>query len=98
MSNALKNLFSNLIILEDNSEFYYTIKTLDLTNALGNIIAVLKKYNFTRKDDNTAQFFCKLFTTNKGNYYDFEAVKLFNENGILRKLKPAIDAIEKTRF
>jgi hypothetical protein len=82
------------IILEDNSQFYYTIKPYELTNALGNIIAVLQEYNFTKKDDNNGQFFCKLYKTKEGNWYDIEVAKIVTEKGILRLLKSALDAEE----
>jgi len=95
MRDELKNLFSNQIILEDNSQFYYTIKSYELTNALGNNVATLQEYNFTKKDDNNGQFSCKLYKTKEGNWYDFEDAKLVNEKGILRILKSAIDAIER---
>jgi hypothetical protein len=94
MRDALKNLFSNQIILEDNSQFYYTITPYELTNALGNIIAVLQKYNFTKKDDNDGQFSCKLYKTKDGNWHDFEDANTTVEKGILRLLKSAIDAKE----
>jgi hypothetical protein len=94
MRDALKNLFSNQITLEDNSLFYYTIKPYELTNALGNIIAVLQEYNFTKNDDNNGQFFCKLYRTKEGNWYDIEDEKIVTEKGILRLLKSAIDAKE----
>ena len=94
MRDALKNLFSNQITLEDNSQFYYTIKPYELTNALGNIIAVLQEYNFTKKDDNNGQFSCRLYRTKEGNWYDFEVAKIVSEKGILRLLKSAIDAKE----
>jgi len=94
MRDALKNLFSNQIILEDNSQFYYTITPYELTNALGNIIAVLQEYNFTKKDDNIGHFSCKLYKTIEGNWYDIEEAKILTEKGILRMLKSAIDAKE----
>jgi hypothetical protein len=94
MRDALKNLFSNQIILEDNSQFYYTITPYELTNALGNIIAVLQEYNFIKKDDNNGQFSCKLYRTKEGNWYDIEEAKILTEKGILRMLKSAIDAKE----
>jgi len=46
MRDALNNLVSNQITLEDSSQFYYTISPYELTNSLGNIIAVLQEYNF----------------------------------------------------
>ncbi len=76
MRDALKNLISNQITLEDNSQFYYTIKPYELTNALGNIIAVLQEFNFTKNDDNSGQFSCKLYRTKEGNWYDIEEAKI----------------------
>ena len=92
MRDALKNLISNQIILEDNSLFYYTITSYELTNALGNIIAVLQEYNFTKKDDINGQFSCKLYKTKEGNWYDIEEVKIASEKVVLRMLKSAIAA------
>lgn len=94
MRDALKNIFSNQITLEDNSQFYYTIKPYELTNALGNIIAVLQEYNFTKKDDNNEDFSCKLYKTKEGNWYDIAETNFFIEKTILRMLKSAIDAKE----
>lgn len=95
MRDALKNLFSNQITLEDNSQFYYTIKPYELTNALGNVIAVLQEYNFAKKDDNTGQFSCKLYRTKEGNWYDIEEANTAGNTTILRALKLAIDSNEK---
>ena len=95
MRDALKNLFSNQINVEDNSQFYYTISPYELTNALGNIIAVLQEYNFTKKDDNDGQFSCKLYKTKEGNWYDIEEAKIGAEKTVLRMLKSAIDKKEK---
>ena len=92
MRDAINNLFTNQIILEDNSQFYYTIKPYELTNALGSIIAILQEYNFTKKGDNNGQFPCKLYRTKEGNWYDIEEAKIVIEKSILRVLKSAIDA------
>ena len=94
MRDTLKNLFSNQITLEDNSQFYYTITPYELINALGNIIAILQQYNFIKKDDNGGQFSCKLYRTKEGNWYDIEEVKIGAEKTFLRMLKSAIDAKE----
>lgn len=56
MRDALKNLFSNQIILEDNSQFYYTIKPYELTNALDNVIAVLQEYALQKREMITDNF------------------------------------------
>ena len=94
MRDVLKNIFSNQITLEDNSQFYYTIKPYELTNALGNIIAVLQEYNFTKKGDNNEQFSCKLYKTKEDSWYDIAETNIFIEKTILRMLKSAIDAKE----
>ena len=80
--------------MEDNSQFNYTIIPYELTNALGNIIAVLQQYNFTKKDDNNGQFSCKLYKTKDGNWYDIEEAKMLAQKAVLRMLKSAIDAKE----
>ena len=95
MRDALKNLFSNKINLEDNSQFFYTTNPYELTNALGSIIAVLQEYNFTKMDDNNGQFFCKLYRTKEGNWYDIEEAKIGAEKTVLRMLKSTIDKKEK---
>ena len=94
MRDALKNLFTNQINLEDNSQFYYTIIPYELTNALGNLIAVLQQYNFTKKDDNNVQCSCILYKTKEGNWYDIEEAKILAQKAVLRMLKSAIDAKE----
>jgi len=94
MREALTNLFSNQIILEDNSQFYYTVNPYELTNALGSIIAVLQEYTFTKKDDGKTPFSCKLYRTKEGNWYEIGAAKIGTEKDILRLLKLAIDAKE----
>ena len=95
MRDALKNVFSNQITLEDNSQFYYTIKSYELTNALGNIIAVLQEYNFTKDGDNNSEFTCKLYRTKEGNWYDIEESNTAENTTILRALKLAIDSNER---
>jgi hypothetical protein len=94
MRDSLKHVFSNQVVLEDGSVFYYSISPYDLTNALGNNIAILQEYNFAKKGDESGQFTCKLYKTKDGNWYDFEDTKTTVEKGILRLLKSAIDTKE----
>ena len=97
MTAPLKNLFINQITLEDNSQFYYTTKPYEVTNALGYTVAVLQEYNFTKQDNNQAQFSYRLHKTNEGNWWDIEEAKISSEKGIVRMLKSAIDVKENTR-
>ena len=94
MTDSLPKLFSNQIIIEDNRQFYYTIKPYELSNVPGNIITVLQEYNFRKKDDISEQPIGKLYRTTEGNWYDIEEVKPASEKKILRMLKSAIDAKE----
>ena len=94
MRDSLKHVFSNQVVLEDSSIFYYSISPYDLKNALGHNIAVLQEYNFAKKDDKSGQNSCKLYKTKEGNWYDFEDPKTRVEKGLLRLLKSAIDAEE----
>lgn len=94
MREALKHIYSNQITLENKSQFYYTVKPFELTNALGNIIAVLQEYHFTKKDDIEGQLFCKLYKTKEGSWYDLQDGCSFSEKSVLRMLKSAIDSKE----
>jgi hypothetical protein len=94
MSDALKNISSHQITLEDNSQFYYTIAPYELTNSLGNIIAILQEYNFERTGTFNGQFSGKLYKTKEGNWYDIDDLNIFSDKGIVRMLKSAIDAKE----
>lgn len=96
MRDALKNLDSNQITLEDSSQFYYTIKPYELTNALGNIIAILQEYNFTKEGDNNGQYSYKLYRTKEGNWYDISETNPFADNTVLMSLKLAINMLELT--
>ena len=92
MRDALKNIFKHEITLEDNSHFYYTIAPYELTNSLGNIIAVLQEYNFETADNLNGQFSGKLYKTKDGNWYDIEDLNIFSNKSIVRMLKSAIEA------
>jgi hypothetical protein len=69
-----------------------------LKNALGNNIAVLQEYYFTKKREDADQNFCKLYKTKDGNWYDFPDSKTTAEKGTLRLLKSAIDAEESKKI
>jgi hypothetical protein len=96
MRESLKHLFSHQVILEDRSQFYYTITPYELTNALGTMIANLQEYSFTQKEPANEIFSCKLYRTKDGNWYDIEEATIAVEKKIIRMLKSAIDAKENT--
>ena len=41
-------------------------------------------------EENNGQYFCKLYKTKEGNWYDIKEAKLLAENSILRMLKSAV--------
>jgi hypothetical protein len=94
MREALKHVFSNQIVLEDKSRYYYTIKPYELTNVLGHSVAVLQEYDFTKQEDGNAAFSCKLYKTKEGNWYETGETKTAVEKHGIRMLKSAIDAKE----
>ena len=94
MREGLKHVFSQQVVVEDKSMFYYTIQPYELTNALGNSIAILKEYHFTKKEDDNEPFSCKLYRTKEGNWYDIEEAKIITEKKMVRMLKFAIDSAE----
>ena len=94
MRESLKNLFANLIILEDKNQFHYTVKPYELTNSLGNVVAILQEYTFTKSDSNSGEFLYKLYKTKEGNWYDVEETTIVAGKNILRMLKSAIDTKE----
>lgn len=94
MREALKHIFSNQIILEDKSRYYYTVRPYELTNVLGHSVAVLQEYDFTKQDEGSGPFSCKLYKTKEGNWYDTGETKMAVEKHVMRMLKSAIDAKE----
>lgn len=96
MREALKNLFSKQITLEDGSIYFYTVLPFELNNAVGNLIAVLQEYSLTKKDDIIGEFSCKLYRTKDGNWYDFEEPASVEEKKQIRLLKSAIDTKDNT--
>lgn len=60
---------SKEIILNDGSEFYYTVHPFEMKNILGAVIAVLDEYLFTKKGSSATY---KLYRTKDGNWYENE--------------------------
>ena len=78
---------NNEIILEDNSQYFYTVRPFEITNALGAVIAVLDEYSIT----NINGEIYKLYKTKEGNWYDISETIPVENNAFLRALKLAID-------
>ncbi|CAN5775715.1 hypothetical protein BH10BAC2_BH10BAC2_40010 [soil metagenome] len=83
---------NNQIILENKSRYFYTVKPFEMTNILGNVIAVLEEYTFVRNELNNEDVIYKFYKTKEGSWYDMEEPKLFLEKAVIRMLKTAIDS------
>jgi hypothetical protein len=75
------------IVLSDNSRFSYTIKQVEITNALGAAVAVLDEYFIT----NSAGENYKLYKTKEDNWYDVPEANKGVDKSILLELKLGID-------
>ncbi len=75
------------LVLDDKSEFIYTIRPIEITNALGITIAVLDEYFIT---DKIGDIF-KLYKTKESNWFDFPGDKSSDNYSFLRQLKVALD-------
>ncbi|MBP6023838.1 hypothetical protein [Ferruginibacter sp.] len=80
------------IILEDGSQYFYTIKPVEITNILGTTTAVLDEYLIT----NIAGETLKLYKTKEDNWYDIADVNAGADNGLLLALKMALNSFSKT--
>jgi hypothetical protein len=91
MEVELIDIKTEHVILQDNSEFFYTIKPVEITNVLGNVIAVLDEYIFVSAKQNSEKESYKLYRTKEGNWYDIAETKSPIETTILRSLKSAME-------
>jgi len=91
MSRELDLTTTNQVILEDNTQYFYTINPFELTNALGNVVAVLREFVFIKNGENNEQFSYKLYKTKEGNWYEIPGENPSAANDIIRSLKSAID-------
>lgn len=98
MRESLKSFAVNQVILEDNTTFCYIIKPYELKNPLGNIVAVLQEYRFTKKDDNDGACTFKLYKTKEENWYDLEENSSAPGKVLSMMLKAGINEKEKNNI
>lgn len=91
MRDALRNLHSKQITLEDETCFFYNISPYEMRNALGVVIAELDEYSFT-KNDSVENY--KLYRTKEGNLYDLTNSENTGDYRILRGLKTVFDSMQ----
>lgn len=88
MRDALKNIFNKQITLDDGSQYFYSVKPVEMNNILGTSVAILNEYFITNSDGENY----KLYKTNEGNWYEISEVNKDANKSVLLKLKLAIDA------
>jgi hypothetical protein len=91
MKPELTNLTNNKLFLEQKGEYFYTVKPVEICNALGAVTAILEEYFIT----NSAGEKYKLYRTKEGNWYDVEGANSGADFTVLRALKLAINNHEK---
>lgn len=85
----IKTEESKQIFLADNSQFFYTIKQVEIINILGTTVAVLDEYSIT----DSAGVNYKLYKTKKdGSWYDLTEANTGVAKSILLALKLKIDS------
>ena len=72
--------------------YTYSIKPVDITNALGAVMGTLTEYNLSGSaGDNIL-----LYRTKEGNWYDMKQSGSAFKNAMIQALKSAIDKLENT--
>ena len=84
----------NKIILDNNRIYYYIVRPFDLIDTVGNCIAILQEYIFTKSCENTEEIFYKLYKTKDGTWYEINDMNLLGDYHDRWLLKTAIDAFE----
>jgi hypothetical protein len=84
----------NQIVLADNSKYFYEVKPFEMTNSLGNVVAILREYIFTKSIENKEHPILKLYKTKEGNWYEINEAYSSSESKILMLLKKGIDMFE----
>ena len=78
-----------ILQLDDGSEYFYTIKDVEVTNILGTATSVLQEYFVT----NSSGEKLVLHRTNDGNWYEIQGINSGVEKGILLALKLKFDSL-----
>lgn len=87
MEGDVKDKQHHSIILNGKDEYFYTVKSVEITNILGFVSAVLNEYFIT---NNSGENY-KLYKTKEGNWYDVSEENSTGNKAIIRALKLAID-------
>ena len=87
-------MLKEVVLIADGIRFYYSKNTVEITNALSTIVAVLQEYLVVNSTPKNGGIICKLYKTKEGNWYDKADEKIAIDKQLLRQLKSAIDKKE----
>ena len=93
MEMETKDVIKTQLILEDKSQYFYSITPVEIRNSLGVVLAILFEYSIS---NSTPQNF-KLYRTKEGNWYDISDANPTSEKALLMSLKLAINSQEKSK-
>ncbi len=94
MEMESKEVIKAQLILEDKSQYFYSITPVEIHNSLGGVIATLFEYSIS---NNTSQNY-KLYKTKEGNWYDIPEANPTSAKALLMSLKLAINSQEKGKM
>lgn len=90
MRDALKNIVSSQLNVENGGTYFYSTQPYEVKNALGSVIAVVTEYTINKKGS-TETF--RLYRTKDGNWYDVEGSINAMPNETIASIKLAIDKV-----
>jgi len=94
MEMESKEVIKAQLILEDKSQYFYSIKSVEICNSLGAVMATLLEYYIS---NHTSQTY-KLYKTKEGNWYEIPDANPTSEKALLMSLKLAINSQEKSKI
>jgi hypothetical protein len=87
MNGNHPELIIDSIMLEDQSSYIFSIRSVEITNFLGSVIGILQEYSFSGVNGENY----KLYKTKEGNWYETDDKSSPSNSNVLRALKLAID-------
>ena len=90
MEAPITNLKNKTIVTKDNHQYFYTVASVEIANALNTAIITLQEYSIT--DLNGENY--KLYRTTEGNWYDIPSANSSVNSLRLMSFKLAINSQE----
>ncbi len=92
MDTAPRQIITQQQVSVNGLLYTYSIKPVDIPNALGTVMATLTEYELSGSAGDTIL----LYRTKEGNWYDMKQSGSAFKNAMMQALKSAIDKLENT--